>query len=75
MDESSKSQKIYEKINVDATIRLAKLAVKSDVKIFIFVSSVKAGGALLLGFVQVRKIKVIQKVFMERLSVRQNYSY
>ena len=30
---------------MDATIRLAKLAVKSNIKKFIFVSSVKAGGA------------------------------
>ncbi len=40
----SKAQKIYQKVNVDATIRLAKLAVKSNVKRFVFVSSVKAGG-------------------------------
>ncbi len=41
---ATKSKNIYQKINVDATISLAKLAVKSDVKSFIFVSSVKAGG-------------------------------
>jgi UDP-glucose 4-epimerase len=39
-----KIQKLYQKINVSATIRLAKLAVKSNVKRFVFVSSVKAGG-------------------------------
>jgi UDP-glucose 4-epimerase len=36
----------YNKINVDATIQLAKLAVKSEVKRFVFVSSVKAGANL-----------------------------
>ena len=34
---------IYNKINIDATVELAQLAVKNKVKIFIFVSSVKAG--------------------------------
>ena len=33
--EATKSQNIYQKINVDATIRLANLAVKSHVKSFI----------------------------------------
>lgn len=41
---ATKIENIYQKVNVDATIRLAKLAVKSKVKRFIFVSSVKAGG-------------------------------
>ena len=36
---------IYYKINVSATILLAKLAVRAGVKRFVFVSSVKAGGA------------------------------
>lgn len=35
---------IYQKINVDATVNLANLAVKSKVKKFVFVSSVKAAG-------------------------------
>lgn len=35
----------YYKVNVDSTIQLAKLAVKSNVKKFVFVSSVKAGGS------------------------------
>jgi len=35
---------IYQSVNMDATIKLAELAVKADVKKFIFVSSVKAGG-------------------------------
>jgi UDP-glucose 4-epimerase len=34
---------LYRKINVDATVRLAELAVLSGVKRFVFVSSVKAG--------------------------------
>lgn len=41
----NKIQNIYQKVNVDATIRLANLSVKSNVKKFIFVSSVKAGGS------------------------------
>ena len=36
---------IYQSVNVDATIRLAKIAAKSGVKKFVFVSSVKAGGS------------------------------
>ena len=40
----AKAQDIYQKVNVDATIRLAELAVKSNVRRFVFVSSVKAGG-------------------------------
>ena len=43
--DATKIQNLYQKVNVDATIRLAKLAVKSNIKKFIFVSSVKAGGA------------------------------
>jgi UDP-glucose 4-epimerase len=36
---------IYQSVNVDATIRLAEIAVKAGVKKFVFVSSVKAGGS------------------------------
>ena len=36
---------IYQKINVDITAKLLSLSVKNNVKKFIFVSSVKAGGA------------------------------
>jgi UDP-glucose 4-epimerase len=43
--DATKIQNIFQKVNVDATIRLAKLSVKSNVKRFIFVSSVKAGGS------------------------------
>ena len=45
----AKAQDIYQKVNVDATIRLAELAVKSNVRRFVFVSSVKAGGGLTSG--------------------------
>jgi UDP-glucose 4-epimerase len=37
-------ESFYRNVNVNATIELAKLAVKSGVKRFVFVSSVKAGG-------------------------------
>jgi UDP-glucose 4-epimerase len=40
----SKDKYLYQKINTDATIQLAKLAAQNGVKRFIFVSSVKAGG-------------------------------
>jgi UDP-glucose 4-epimerase len=40
----SKISHIYHKVNVSATIQLAKLAALSDVKGFVFISSVKAGG-------------------------------
>lgn len=40
---------LYRKINVDATVELAELAVASGVKRFVFVSSVKAGGSALPG--------------------------
>ena len=35
---------LFRKVNVDATVRLAELAVNSDVKRFVYVSSIKAGG-------------------------------
>ena len=46
LQEPSKSENLYHTLNVDATIRLAELAVKSGVKHFVFISSVKAGGKL-----------------------------
>jgi nucleoside-diphosphate-sugar epimerase len=49
MRDATEIQNLYQKVNVDATIRLAKLAVKSNVKRFVFVSSVKAGGNPPLG--------------------------
>jgi nucleoside-diphosphate-sugar epimerase len=42
--DASKVNDIYQKVNVDATVVIAKLAVKSSVKNFVFISSVKAGG-------------------------------
>jgi len=39
----------YYAVNVDATYRLAKLASNSRVKKFVFISSVKAGGAVIPG--------------------------
>lgn len=41
---SNKIKDRYYRLNVNATVQLAKLAVKAGVKKFIFVSSVKAGG-------------------------------
>lgn len=41
-----KSKNLYQTLNVSSTIRLAELAVKSGVKHFVFISSVKAGGKL-----------------------------
>jgi UDP-glucose 4-epimerase len=45
MRDANKVKNIYQKINVDATVQLAELAAKSNVKRFVFVSSVKAGGS------------------------------
>jgi UDP-glucose 4-epimerase len=42
--DASKISDLYYKVNVSATVQLANLAVKSGVKRFVFVSSVKAGG-------------------------------
>ena len=42
--DSSKLEHLYRALNVDATVRLTELAVRSGVKQFVFVSSVKAGG-------------------------------
>ena len=44
MRDPSKIVDLYYKVNVSATVQLAELAVKSGVKRFVFVSSVKAGG-------------------------------
>ena len=44
MRDASKIVDLYYKVNVDAAVHLAELAVKNGVKRFIFVSSVKAGG-------------------------------
>ena len=42
--DATRIESLYRKVNVDATVRLTKLAVSAGVKSFIFVSSVKAGG-------------------------------
>jgi UDP-glucose 4-epimerase len=47
--DSAGIQNNYQKINVDATIKLANLAVKSNVKKFVFISSVRAGGSPTFG--------------------------
>ena len=44
MRDASQIKGLYSKVNIDFTVRLAELAVKSGVKRFVFVSSVKAGG-------------------------------
>jgi UDP-glucose 4-epimerase len=49
MRDASKNTHIYQKVNTGATVQLAELAVKSGVKRFVFVSSVKAGGILIHG--------------------------
>jgi UDP-glucose 4-epimerase len=49
MQDASKVEELYRAINVDATVELAKLAVESGVKRFVFISSVKAGGDLASG--------------------------
>jgi UDP-glucose 4-epimerase len=43
--DESEVEHLYRSVNVDATVRLAVLAVGAGVKSFVFVSSVKAGGA------------------------------
>ena len=47
--EAADIQDVYQKVNVDAVIKLAILAVKSKVERFVFVSSVKAGGGNAFG--------------------------
>ena len=45
MQDPSKVKHLYHAVNVEATVELARLAVVSGVKRFVFVSSVKAGGS------------------------------
>jgi len=47
--DEEKNKNLYYKVNFEATVQLAELAVKSGVKRFVFVSSVKAGGCPALG--------------------------
>ena len=44
MRDQSMMKELYQKVNIDSTIKLAELAIRSGVKNFIFISSVKAGG-------------------------------
>ena len=44
MQDPSKVKNLYHAVNVEATVELARLAVESSIKRFVFVSSVKAGG-------------------------------
>jgi len=46
MRDATKIEHLYRRVNVDSTVELAKLAVKSGVKSFVFVSSVKAARGL-----------------------------
>ena len=47
--EASGNEHVYRTVNLDTTVRLAELAVAAKAQRFIFVSSVKAGGRLILG--------------------------
>jgi len=47
--DADKIADLYYKVNVSATVQLAELAVRANVKRFVFVSSVKAGGNPNLG--------------------------
>jgi UDP-glucose 4-epimerase len=47
--DADKIKDLYRKVNIDATVKLARLAVESGVKRFVFVSSVKAGGRSISG--------------------------
>lgn len=49
MRDPSKIENLYQTINIDATVELARLSVKNGVRRFVFVSSVKAGGHLFSG--------------------------
>jgi len=45
LDYSTKNEYLYRKINVDATLNIAKSAIEAKIKNFTYVSSVKAGSA------------------------------
>ncbi len=47
LSDSTKIEKLYREVNVNATVRLAELASRHGVQHFIFLSSVKAGGSVL----------------------------
>ena len=47
--DASKIEDLYRKVNIDATVELATLASQNNVKRFVFISSVKAGGKPIYG--------------------------
>lgn len=47
--DATKKEEYYRKINIDTTVRLASLAAYHNVKRFVFISSVKAGGEPISG--------------------------
>ena len=47
--DASKIEDLYRKVNIDATVKLATLASQNNVKRFVFISSVKAGGKAIYG--------------------------
>ena len=55
MRNTGEIEDLYHKVNVNATVQLAELAVKSGVKKFIFISSVKAGGSSTFGLCKSEK--------------------
>ena len=49
LGDATKKEEHYRKINIDTTVKLAKLASHHNVKRFVFISSVKAGGKPISG--------------------------
>jgi len=49
LGDASKIEDLYRTVNVDATVELATLASQNNVKRFVFISSVKAGGKPIIG--------------------------
>ena len=47
--DASKVEHLYRAINVSATVQLAELAAQQGVQRFVFISSVKAGGGVIVG--------------------------
>ena len=62
--EPSKVRNMYHSINVAATVGLARSAVQSGVKRFVFISSVKLEGMDLVTAAQVSRTGLIQKEYM-----------
>jgi UDP-glucose 4-epimerase len=57
LSDSSKVKKLYNAVNVDATVQLAEIAIQQGVQHFVFVSSVKAGGTAIAGQCMTEKIQ------------------